>query len=323
MLRTQREATVPEHKKKILTYRRADWLEDLTANVHFESFVRQALSKLTTVGQTSIKRDNGQILTCVAKLPKSHGGIFLHISAATPGEQASVISNRKLDEVETIDLGTIEAPDGNDFVDGDVFIFVRQNNVCVCSTGIHDGTIGYYFYRLFAKAQLNEKSGKFLLRNVADLEKIKFLHDHPIKSITLNAALFQASSTRAKDSQRARGVVSAVGKHVNAVFGKENDVTNDSLMVELTIKTDGRIRKHLGLGQKKLEQFAVDLVKNQEANDDFVIITRDNQRITPNELRIQKLVEVPAKAKSVDRDEAWKVLIEFYNDLCDTGAVEN
>lgn len=267
-------------------------------------------------------RDNGQVISCVSRQVKTKAGISLHITAMTPGEQASIISKDMMDKSDQADVTTMAAPKDKEFMDGDVFVFVKDNNVCVCSTGIFDTTLQYYFYSLFNKANLPDQSTQFLKRSVADVEKFKFLQDHPIKSITLNASLYHASAHLTANTKRSRGVTGIIGRHVNAVFGKESDVTDDSLMVELTLKTDGRDKQHLKLGERKLEKFAIDLLKHQQKDDDFLIITKDGQKIGPDEIKVQKFSNITAKGKSVDKDETWKELLAFYNELCETGAIK-
>ena len=44
---------------KMLSYRRAMWLNETPGAAHFEHFVRQALAKLQTVSDTAITRDSG------------------------------------------------------------------------------------------------------------------------------------------------------------------------------------------------------------------------------------------------------------------------
>jgi hypothetical protein len=298
------------------------WLGDALPSADFERCVRQALAKLTTVADTAITRDNSQVLSCLSRELRPKGGVCLHITAMTPGSEASVISRSGMDTSDQMNVGTLSPPDGSEFMNGDVFIFVRKDNVCVCANAIHDGTIRNYFHSIFNKAKLQESSTKFDLVSVANLERVKFIHDHGIKSITLNAALFKASNDLIRNSKRTRGGTGAVAKFLTAMFGKENDVTNDSIVVKLTLETDGRVRKHIQLGEQRLEHWAVDLVTHQEPGDDYVIITKDKQVIRPDELKVQKLCSVLIKGNSVDREHAWTELLDFYRDLCETGAVE-
>jgi len=41
-----------------------------------------------------------------------------------------------------------------------------------------------------------------------------------------------------------------------------------------------------------VQESATDLIRNQEGGDDFVIITKENQRIDPNEIFMKSTVEI-------------------------------
>ena len=323
--RTAREmvaATSGSYVEKTLSYRRADWLETPSGSATLESFLKQALTKLQTVGHTAVARESGQVLSCAKREIRQRGGIFLHVTAITPGGEASVISSKDTDAAPELDILTVTPPIDNEFVDGDVFLLVRKDSICVCSNAIRDGTIAHYFYKLFEKAKLTDQSTKFHIVNVADIDKVKFIQDHKLKSITLNASLYKASNDALKNAKRMRGAPGAVAKFLKALLGRDNDVNNDSINVHITIETDGRVRKHLSLGEHRLESWALDLVKNEQSDDSYTIVTADRQIIRPNELKMQKLCNIHVKGNSVDRECAWKELLDFYKDLCEKGAVE-
>ena len=56
-------ATSGSYVEKTLSYRRADWLETPSGSATLESFLKQALTKLQTVGHTAVARESGQVLS--------------------------------------------------------------------------------------------------------------------------------------------------------------------------------------------------------------------------------------------------------------------
>src|SRR5439155_20179683 len=117
---------------------------------------------------------------------------------------------------------------------------------------------------------------------------------------------------------QATGLLGAVAREIKTLQGKPYDVTPDSLRVVLTIKTDGR-SKHLALGEKEIEELAIDVINNTEPDDDYVIITGTGQKITPKEIFMKTTALIEADGKTVDRDQAWHQLLSFYNQLRDNG----
>src|SRR5262245_43028230 len=109
-----------EKREKTLSYRRAEWLSAIPRGTTLESCLRDAHNTLKTVDERTIVRDSGQCIRSANKLARRDGGFFLHLTADTPGEEASVVP--KKGNVETIEVGTTSAPADAEFMDGDAFL---------------------------------------------------------------------------------------------------------------------------------------------------------------------------------------------------------
>jgi hypothetical protein len=116
-----------EKREKTLSYRRAEWLANIPKGTSLESCLKEAHSILKTVEERTVIRDNGQCIRSAKKLAPRDGGIFVHLIADTPGEQASVIPKMKKG-VEEVDVSTAAPPTDAEFMDGDAFLFVQQDH---------------------------------------------------------------------------------------------------------------------------------------------------------------------------------------------------
>jgi hypothetical protein len=286
-----------------------------------ESCLKDANNKLKTIEDRTIVRDSGQCVRSLKKLAPRDGGIFLHITADTPGEQASVVPKPKKGEEET-EVGTAAAPAGVEFMDGDAFLYVNGDHVCLCSTGMRDGAVRQFLYDFFDKAELGAHSNRFDLLKVANVNKLKMLHSQGVKQIDLRASLYQATTQYEKRKSQAFGLLRQAARHINAILGAEPGDIDDSLRVSITIKTDERVRKHLKLGATRIEKLAVDVVENEEDIDDYVIETNSGQKIGANEIYVKEVRLIDSLGKSVKRQKAWDELIEFYGSLKKIGALE-
>ena len=143
-----------------------------------------------------------------------------------------------------------------------------------------------------------------------------------VKEIVLRATMFQATADYQKRQLHTQGILNAAARQARIFLNKEYDVTNDSLRIELSIKTDDRLRKHLTLGEKRIQTMAIDLVQNQQIDDDYLIITQDGQKVRPNEIYVRTAVLIDVKGNSVDRDVAWSKIYAFYKELARTGVIE-
>lgn len=306
-------------KEKTVSYRRAEWLDD-AVGLTLEWCLREAHKKLTTIDDRTISR-GGQDIKSVKLKDCSSGGMFLHLTAETPGEHASLVP-KVSPQAKELDLKTAKPPAAGEWLDGDAFLYVNSDHVCVCATAFHDAAIRTFLYELFKKAKLRKDSIRFDLMKAADISKIKLLRSQGVKELEIRATLFQATADYERRKAHATGILGGAAKHIKSFLKKPNDVTPDGLRIMLTLKTDGRFTNGLALGEKRIEQIAADVVNNSEEGDDYVIITGTGQKISAKEIFMRSKVSIDAEGKSVQRDKAWKELEHFYKTLSSVGALE-
>jgi hypothetical protein len=304
-----------EFREKTIGYRRALWLAGTRS---LESYIREAWRILPDIRDRTYVRNDDQevkILTVGENTP----GLLLHISADTPGEWASIVPDAG--DKQSIDVSTTNPPTSTEFMDGDAFAYIHDDHVCLCVSLVHDAIIYGALRYMFSSARLSSDAQKFELIKVADTDKLKMIHGEGIDYIDLRASVYQASMDYLRRSAQAQGLLGKTAKNIKALVGTPNDVTKDSLQINLIIKKDKRVRKHLTLGEKELDFVATSLLENQEAGDYFSIHLDSGQIITQDEIYIRKKLPVLAKGKSVDRDKAWASLIAFYKQLKSQGVL--
>jgi hypothetical protein len=307
-------------KERTVSYRRAEWLVDEPGSINLASCVKQCCQRLKTVDERSFVRSSGQVVKLLSMKEESAGGVYLHITADTPGEAASVVP--RAGGVEEVEIATTEPPPDSEFMDSDAFVYISKNDVCFCSTGMRDGGIVYILQELFQKSKIRRDSTMFDLIKVADLSKLALINASGVKEIVIGAQLYKATLNYEKRKGHTVSILAAAAKQIKAILGKENDVTNDSLKVGLSLSVDRRFRGKIVLGERRIKELAVDLLRNQQEGDDFVIITNDGQKISPNELYVKMTALIEALGKSVTKESAWKHLRAFYLKLDKAGALE-
>jgi hypothetical protein len=247
--------------------------------------------------------------------------LYLHITADTPGETASVVPKVAPGTAE-MDLKTQTPPPDGEWLDGDAFLHVSGDHVCFCSTGVRDGAINYFLHELFKKAKLRRDAIRFELMKAADISKLKLLHSQGVKEIEIRATLYKATAEYEKRKAHVTGTVGLIGRHFARLFNKPHDVTPDGLRVTVALKADKRFAKAISVGYKRIEAMAADIVKNNAPHDEYVIVTKTGQKISQKEIFMRSKVLIDAQGKTVDRDKAWKELLHFFSVLKDSGAIE-
>lgn len=313
------ERVVPSRREKTISYRRAVWVDGVLG-ITLESCIRDAHTKLKSLDERTIGH-GGQLTKSAKQRNRTAGGLFLHLTVETPGEAASIVPHVSKTASE-VDLKTQKAPANAEYLDGDAFLFVCNDHVCVCATQIHDGAIKYFLWEFFKKANLRKDSIRFDLVKMADVSKLKLLHAQGVKEIELDAALYKAAADFTQRKEEAYGALGAVGKFFKSLIDKPYDVTPDGLMVNVGLRIDRRFQKHISVGYKTIEQIAADAVRNHHAKDDYTIITKSGQRISPREIFVRTKVSIDSQGKTVDRDKTWRELGNFYDVLKASGVLE-
>jgi hypothetical protein len=148
------------------------------------------------------------------------------------------------------------------------------------------------------------------------------LNSQGVKEIALRASVYQATAQYERRKANTSGVLRKIATHILSVVGAEKEDFDDRLRVELVIKTDGRSRKNLRLGEQRIEAMATDIVSNCEKHDDFTITTNKGQQITADEIFVNEVALIDAYGKSVKCQRAWDALLDFHKSLKISGALE-
>lgn len=305
---------------KTISYRRAVWFLADGKEKNFEKLLREAHKKLAKVSDRKFKRGDGQVLKSIWHAPeKSGGGYYVHIAAETPGDQASTIP--QAGETQTgHGVSTAPPPTGTEYMDGDVIIFVRGNDICLCSTVIREGAVAIFCSELFKKAKLGADAMQFELQKVANVDKVKMINAQGVKEIDLTATLYEASAKYTKRTTAVSTALQGVSRHLSAIFGKDERPARDNIKVGITLKTDDRMKAGKAIGERRLNAAAAELVQSDDdLSEGYVIVTRKGQRISQDEVFVRHRVDIERHGKSVNRDKACAALKKFHSELVKTG----
>jgi hypothetical protein len=304
-----REAGLATQREKTLSYRRAEWFEQGTSAPPLEKCLRQALAQLRTIDERTIVRD-GRNAKVAREQDAADGGLLLHLATETPGEAASVVPKVTSDAI-ALDLRTQSPPNDGEWLDGDAFILIHDDNVCLCTTGLHESAVANFFYHLLEKARQPRNYRDFYLIKAVDINALTMLQRQGVKEIEIHGSLYKVTADYVRRQTHVSGVLGALGKEIKRVLGKPHDVTQDALRVAVTVKVDRRDKQHLSLGEKDIQTLAEDVLKNAEAGDEYAIVTGTGQKITPKEVFVKERRHIDADGKTVGRDKAWSELIFF------------
>ncbi|MER9304604.1 hypothetical protein NKJ06_08790 [Mesorhizobium sp. M0293] len=303
---------------KTVVYRRAMWLDGHDPAKTLEHYLREAHKKLPKIGQRKFPRADGQIIKGNKANRNAGGGLLLHLVAGTPGDHASTVPAAD-DDLEEFEVGTAPAPAKRDYMDGDVFALVRGNDAFLCSTVLKDGSFSTYCHQLLKKADIDDEADQFELQNVGNIDKVKLIKAQGVKAVEMRTTLYEASINYVDRKGDTAGAMGAAFKHLKALFGNGVPMDLENVNVSLSLSFDTRRKEGRVVGRKLMDSVARDVIEDED--DDYVIVTGDNQRISQKEVFIRQKVTIERHGKSVLRDSAWKALRKFESDLQASGIV--
>ena len=313
----------PDTKVKKFYYRRAVWEGQRKGKI--EKILTKAHESLDTVGKRTFETGSGAEIRGARY--SDNKGLYLHIAAYVPGEATSIIE--KSARAKQSRVTAQAAPDGKDYLDGDAFVFVKENEVIICPSGLREAVVERYIWHILKKSGHEDIAHTFELDKIASASKLKMIKDQGVKEVVLNASLYEASLLQMdKKKPNISNIKRSIADNLEAIFGQDPDLKQihqqENINVKVSLKFDGtaarRNNKVTGYGvagRKRLEGAAVQLVSNYSDVDDdqFTIITGMGNSITPDEIRVSESYKVETLGKSLSRKSAWKLLREYYDRL--------
>ena len=167
-----------EPRRKTLSYHRAQFFnaEPGTINLGL-SISSKATDKLQSVAERSLLKPGGYPtrLAHFQSRGAAGGGALLHLTIETPGEHASVVP--KVPEAATeLRVATLAPPNDAEYMDGDAFLYVKDNDVCLCTTAVTLNTVRHFLHAFFEAAKIRRDAGQFDLMNAVDNRKVALIH---------------------------------------------------------------------------------------------------------------------------------------------------
>lgn len=302
---------------KTISYRRAVWLKA----DNLERLLDQALSKLPKVVDRKFLREDGQVVKSI-RHKKSDAGHYIYIVAETPGDHASTLARRN-ESKDAFDIDTVPPPAGSEYMDGDVFLYVKDNDVCLCTTGLREATASMFLRLLIEKAGLPKSATQFELQKIANIDKARLIQAQGVREVDIRASMFDATHKYLKRKTSGEGTLAAIGKHLNSIF-EDDEGVRDNLQVSVVLRARSRgldlssrdAHAAQAVGAQRLQALAEALI---EGDSDYVIVTGDGQRISPDEIYVRVKMPIEALGKTTSCKKTWDAMKTFYDQLVENG----
>ena len=179
---------IPATKTKKFYYRRATWGNDCK-HPTLEKLLRNSHEMYDTVGKRTFKIGSGSEIKCAHYSDDKPEHILLQVVGYVPGQPTSTVSKKPNSKNSKVEAEP--APDGKDYLDGDIFVLVRGNHIILCPSGVRESVADTYFRKILNKSKNGTES--LSLEKIAKTSKAKMIKEEGVKEIRLGASLYEAS----------------------------------------------------------------------------------------------------------------------------------
>lgn len=307
-------------KNRTIYYRRVGWLDGSTQTL--ETYLIGAHQKLASANQRVFQYHEGEIFGLQNTHKKGVGSMF-HVAEYVPHQRWTVVpfASGKSSQ----NTGIQAPPAEKNFMVGEVFFLVSGDHVLICPSGAREAVVEAYIHQVLRAVNLDDISGKFSLNAVADINKINMIKTQGVKSVEMNASLYEATTEYHARKDVRETLMHNLSRSFLSMFANDpnselRDIsTKENLQVKLLISFDKR--KEGEIGQKRLSNVAQQLISSDE-EDGFTIITGENQRLKANEIRISESFQFEPRGNSISRVDAFDYLELYLENLKRMGVLQ-
>lgn len=307
-----------EEAIRTLTYRRAAWLDN---PVHtLEDYVIQVHTQLSATRDRSFDYSGDKLIGMAWE--QAEGVVLVHIAQYDPEASMSVIPNPS--QKPSAEPTEVAPPTGNEFLRGDIFTLIKEDDILICPSGAREAVIPYFLERASERMGQRSFEARCKIKPVANLPKLRLLQDEGVRRIHLDSTLYAATYDLMIEQSSVRGKFLAVlAKAIKDHFSKDQSLreigVRENIKIGLDLSFDGR-RRGGEIGQRRLQELAENLIEQGEEGG-FFIETREGKLVKAEELKVNRKAKLATFGNSIDREAAWRSLIEFYLDLKSQGAL--
>lgn len=266
-------------------------------NVHKTEVVQAG--EITQITHRNLSPDN----------ENQNKGLLLHIEKGNQNEHIKTIRHKSR---ELTDEGSkVEPPQNQSFMDKECFVFIDGQHIIFCGNNMTHQALAGYLHAFSQHCQGLDGSSpicKPSFKSVPNYDKLQIIKDEGVKSISAELTSYYIT-TKSKPSVLSR---------FKNLFRNDEELAKihdtADLQVNIEIKLDGNTKADL-IAQKELCEQA-ELVIN-ECDNDFKIITQKGNTISPDDVKLAKLIYIPKhdNTNGLSRIAVLPELVKYFKEL--------
>lgn len=299
--------------EKTAHYRRVVWA---APGRSLEQLIRRALRQCPDVASTKFayRTDTAAQVT---ERSVTRGPVGCYFTLFNEGDPAAVVENGGSR------LGRVRAPNGREFIRTGVYLMVEENHLGYVAEGqTNDGQIAGLLYTFLRHLDFPSEELQFHIMPRANLASVRRLLEVGVKEIDIGITAFQveaeeinAGLPRPLWAQAQR----AAATSVRQVFGADRSIAEieaaSQIEAKLSFSFDGRSAGELTA--QMMSALARSVLDT--ADDEFRIVTKDDEVITRDKLMIKRPINVVGDRISLEVASVFGALRESLREWRERG----
>jgi len=207
-------------------------------------------------------------------------------------------------------------------MEGDAFLLIKNNDLIICSSGIREGSVVNYLTDVLKHIGVDEI---FDLQQIANVDKVELIRQEGVRKIQLGVSVFRATQDYAQRQTKKTTLMGKLAEEFLNIYAKVNmdspaDLKKyDNLHVKLEISFDAR-KKGGEVASSSLTSAGRNLFDSEDSG--FTIETKSGNKLTSEDIKVSKKVELQEHGKSVLCDSVWTELESYFDELDNSGVLE-
>lgn len=304
-------------QSKTINYFRIEFKAQIGTSM--EALLAKAHAALPNVDDR-IFLSGGQEFKGCHVLQTEEDGHYVHVTAVTPGEQASGVPNKT--DVCEIDVQLIDPPVNGNYMDSDMFFLIKGNHMLFSSSGMSVSKAKDYIKALLEKTGNTDENFKFSIQKMANTDKLRLIRQG-VSEVSLGCAISPATFQYEERRSVSAFLMGSVLDGFRAFFAKDprlKDIAEQENVTAEVIFKFNRARKGGENGKARMLALSEKLIA--EDDDGFKIKTYSGEKISHEEVCIKKGIKLEKFGKSVHYKDVWDAMKEYLSELQRTGVLE-
>jgi hypothetical protein len=284
----------------------------------FEHAILTARKAKPTVAESEITLPGKEVIRIQHCQPPTTNEpyLFLHLVRYFPGDEAPTLRPKVRASEDHEDA--VPAPEGKEFKDGDSFLMLSKHHVLFTSNGISLNKSMHYLKRLLEVVGATPLQQQFDLTPVGNMDKMKIIHQHGVRAIELSCNAFEIGLPGAAHSGPFQKVFKAISNEIAAMVQKDDSISEqkakEDILVNVELRLDGNTRASLA-SQALIKRIGESVLDDDLPVTEFAIITKSDERISPDEVRLQTSIKALKEDGSVSHQSVWAEFKRYFKDL--------